>query len=252
MSDRICLMNQGRIEQLGTPDELYFRPATAFRRGLPRRIPTSFAEPSSGRVPARGSGRWSAPRTCACSGAGERGRQCARRRRCASSCSSAACRAASSTCQDGSELVVDPTHRPRLDLPRRQAPRSASAGTPRKRSCCPHEPGARRRRPRPPLPPSRLGRAPGRSTRCCCSSWRCSSTRSRRSCCSASSTRPATRPSPTTPGSATRPSISGPCCITFQIAGWTTLFAVLAGYPVAYLLANTGARDPRHAGTRSC
>jgi spermidine/putrescine transport system permease protein len=30
--------------------------------------------------------------------------------------------------------------------------------------------------------------------------------------------------------------------ITFQIAGWSTLFAVLAGYPVAYLLANTGAR----------
>jgi putative spermidine/putrescine transport system permease protein len=28
--------------------------------------------------------------------------------------------------------------------------------------------------------------------------------------------------------------------ITFQIAGWSTLFAVLAGYPVAYLLANTG------------
>ncbi len=30
MSDRICLMNQGRIEQLGTPDDLYFRPATRF------------------------------------------------------------------------------------------------------------------------------------------------------------------------------------------------------------------------------
>lgn len=30
MSDRICLMNQGRIEQIGTPDELYFRPATLF------------------------------------------------------------------------------------------------------------------------------------------------------------------------------------------------------------------------------
>src|SRR5215469_48082 len=30
--------------------------------------------------------------------------------------------------------------------------------------------------------------------------------------------------------------------ITFKIAGWTTLFAILAGYPVAYLLANTTAR----------
>src|SRR4051794_7730475 len=30
MSDRICLMSQGRIEQIGTPDELYFRPATRF------------------------------------------------------------------------------------------------------------------------------------------------------------------------------------------------------------------------------
>jgi putative spermidine/putrescine transport system ATP-binding protein len=30
MSDRICLMNHGRIEQLGTPSELYFRPRTLF------------------------------------------------------------------------------------------------------------------------------------------------------------------------------------------------------------------------------
>ena len=30
MSDRICLMNGGRIEQLGTPGELYFRPRTPF------------------------------------------------------------------------------------------------------------------------------------------------------------------------------------------------------------------------------
>jgi spermidine/putrescine transport system permease protein len=32
--------------------------------------------------------------------------------------------------------------------------------------------------------------------------------------------------------------------ITFKIAGWTTLFAILAGYPVAYLLA-TGSRRTR-------
>ena len=30
MADRIAVMNEGRIEQLGTPSELYERPATAF------------------------------------------------------------------------------------------------------------------------------------------------------------------------------------------------------------------------------
>jgi putative spermidine/putrescine transport system ATP-binding protein len=30
MSDRICLMNNGRIEQIGSPEDLYFRPRTAF------------------------------------------------------------------------------------------------------------------------------------------------------------------------------------------------------------------------------
>jgi putative spermidine/putrescine transport system ATP-binding protein len=30
MSDRICLMNRGRVEQLGRPHELYFRPRTVF------------------------------------------------------------------------------------------------------------------------------------------------------------------------------------------------------------------------------
>lgn len=30
MSDRICLMNGGRIEQLGTPEDLYFRPRSWF------------------------------------------------------------------------------------------------------------------------------------------------------------------------------------------------------------------------------
>src|SRR5262249_26998547 len=30
MSDRICLMNMGQIAQLGTPDELYFRPCSRF------------------------------------------------------------------------------------------------------------------------------------------------------------------------------------------------------------------------------
>ena len=30
MSDRICVMNQGRIEQIGAPDEIYYRPRTRF------------------------------------------------------------------------------------------------------------------------------------------------------------------------------------------------------------------------------
>ena len=30
MSDRICLMNEGEIEQLGSPDDLYFRPESMF------------------------------------------------------------------------------------------------------------------------------------------------------------------------------------------------------------------------------
>lgn len=34
MADSIAVMNRGRIEQLGTPDELYERPATAFVAGF--------------------------------------------------------------------------------------------------------------------------------------------------------------------------------------------------------------------------
>jgi spermidine/putrescine transport system ATP-binding protein len=34
MADRIAVMNQGRIDQLGTPDELYERPQTAFVAGF--------------------------------------------------------------------------------------------------------------------------------------------------------------------------------------------------------------------------
>jgi putative spermidine/putrescine transport system ATP-binding protein len=30
MSDRICLMNNAKVEQIGTPEELYFRPSTVF------------------------------------------------------------------------------------------------------------------------------------------------------------------------------------------------------------------------------
>jgi putative spermidine/putrescine transport system ATP-binding protein len=34
LSDRICLMNGGRVEQLGKPDELYFRPGSVFAAGF--------------------------------------------------------------------------------------------------------------------------------------------------------------------------------------------------------------------------
>ncbi len=34
MSDRICLMNHARIEQLGTPRDIYERPRTAFAAGF--------------------------------------------------------------------------------------------------------------------------------------------------------------------------------------------------------------------------
>jgi spermidine/putrescine transport system ATP-binding protein len=34
MSDRVAVMNAGRFEQVGTPEELYFRPQTAFVAGF--------------------------------------------------------------------------------------------------------------------------------------------------------------------------------------------------------------------------
>ena len=34
MSDRICLLNEGRIEQIGTPHDLYFSPRTLFAAGF--------------------------------------------------------------------------------------------------------------------------------------------------------------------------------------------------------------------------
>jgi spermidine/putrescine transport system ATP-binding protein len=34
MSDRVAVMNQGRFEQVGTPQELYYKPATAFVAGF--------------------------------------------------------------------------------------------------------------------------------------------------------------------------------------------------------------------------
>ncbi len=37
MSDQVAVMNQGRIEQFGTPEEVYLRPATRVRRRISRR-----------------------------------------------------------------------------------------------------------------------------------------------------------------------------------------------------------------------
>ena len=66
MSDRIAVMHAGRIEQLGTPSEIYHRPATAFALdfvGLSTRLAGRVADASGGdivvetalgRIPARG------------------------------------------------------------------------------------------------------------------------------------------------------------------------------------------------------
>jgi putative spermidine/putrescine transport system ATP-binding protein len=53
MSDRICLMRDGRIEQLGTPDALYFRPRSVFAAdflGESNLLPGRCSEASPGRA----------------------------------------------------------------------------------------------------------------------------------------------------------------------------------------------------------
>ena len=40
MADRIVVMNAGRIEQIGTPEDVYERPRLALRRALHRRAAT--------------------------------------------------------------------------------------------------------------------------------------------------------------------------------------------------------------------
>ena len=60
MADAIAVMNQGRIEQLGPPTELYERPATAFVAGLPRRLQPA---PRLGHRPAAASGSTRATRS---------------------------------------------------------------------------------------------------------------------------------------------------------------------------------------------
>jgi putative spermidine/putrescine transport system ATP-binding protein len=56
MSDRVCVMNQSRIEQVGTPDDLYFRPQSEFVAdfiGESNLLPATIAEISGGRATVR-------------------------------------------------------------------------------------------------------------------------------------------------------------------------------------------------------
>lgn len=51
MSDRICLMRDGRIEQFGTPDELYYQPRSAYVAdflGQPNCLPARFSHDEDG------------------------------------------------------------------------------------------------------------------------------------------------------------------------------------------------------------
>ena len=70
MSDRICLMNQARIEQIGTPSDLYDRPATCFAAGFIGTIPTcstAMSKPRkaarAGSMPPAARSRWKARRS---------------------------------------------------------------------------------------------------------------------------------------------------------------------------------------------
>ncbi|MEJ1158954.1 ABC transporter ATP-binding protein [Prosthecomicrobium sp. N25] len=49
ISDRICVMNQGRVEQIGTPQEIYGRPATRFVAGFVGTM--NFLAPGVGGIP---------------------------------------------------------------------------------------------------------------------------------------------------------------------------------------------------------
>ncbi len=42
MADRVLILNQGRIEQIGTPQELYQKPASAFVAGFTGHYPIIF------------------------------------------------------------------------------------------------------------------------------------------------------------------------------------------------------------------
>ena len=67
MSDRIAVMNEGRVEQIGSPEEIYHRPATVFVAGfigVANLIPTRVGDLGSGRATVEASGhRFSVPLT---------------------------------------------------------------------------------------------------------------------------------------------------------------------------------------------
>jgi putative spermidine/putrescine transport system ATP-binding protein len=59
MSDRICLMNEGAIVQIGTPDDLYFRPESVFAAdflGESNILPAEVVSASAGRTTVKGPG----------------------------------------------------------------------------------------------------------------------------------------------------------------------------------------------------
>src|SRR3974390_2645522 len=60
LADRVVVMNRGRIEQIGTPNELYHKPATRFVAGFIGSPPPNFfscpLEPNRSRMRARGCG----------------------------------------------------------------------------------------------------------------------------------------------------------------------------------------------------
>lgn len=65
MSDRICLMNNARVEQIGTPSELYFRPRTLFAAnflGESNILPVQVEDTAGGRIQLStpGGARWRA------------------------------------------------------------------------------------------------------------------------------------------------------------------------------------------------
>ena len=72
MSDRIAVMSEGRVEQVGTPEEIYHSPATAFVAGfigtanlLPATVESVAASARRSRCRAGGSGEGADRRACA-------------------------------------------------------------------------------------------------------------------------------------------------------------------------------------------
>ncbi|WP_439495971.1 ABC transporter ATP-binding protein [Bosea sp. (in: a-proteobacteria)] len=71
LSDRICLMNHAKIEQLGTPQAIYERPRTAFAAdfiGISNILRGEFSGVNGSRCLETKFGRFMLPRDCACDG----------------------------------------------------------------------------------------------------------------------------------------------------------------------------------------